>query len=114
MRATTSPQQMAEVLTAALAAGINHIETAPAYGPAEAFLGQALRQWRGSEPLVITSKLLPGIALEEGKIQLREILQRLGLERLDNLAVHGLNRPEHLDWALRGAGAELLRWALAE
>ena len=114
MRATTSPQQMAEVLAAALAAGINHIETAPAYGPAEAFLGQALSQWRGSEPLVITSKLLPGITLEEGKAQLRGILQRLGLERLDNLAVHGLNRPEHLDWALRGAGAELLRWALAE
>ena len=60
MRATTSPQQMAEVLAAARAAGINHIETAPAYGPAEAFLGQALSQWRGSEPLVITSKLLPG------------------------------------------------------
>ena len=66
MRATTSPQQMAEVLAAARAAGINHIETAPAYGPAEAFLGQALSQWRESEPLVITSKLLPGLALEEG------------------------------------------------
>ncbi len=114
MRATTSPQQMAEVLAAALAAGINHIETAPAYGPAEAFLGQALSQWSGLEPLAITSKLLPGIELEEGKAQLRGILQRLGLQRLDNLAVHGLNRPEHLDWALRGDGAELLRWALAE
>ena len=117
MRATTSPQQMAEVLDAALAAGINHIETAPAYGPAEAFLGEALsarRQRHGPEELVITSKLLPEIAFEDGKTQLLGILQRLGLTRLDNLAVHGLNRPDHLDWALKGAGAELLQWALGE
>ena len=33
MRAVESPQQMATVLQAALAAGIRHIETAPAYGP---------------------------------------------------------------------------------
>jgi aryl-alcohol dehydrogenase-like predicted oxidoreductase len=34
---------MAAVLTAALEAGIWHMATAPAYGPAERFLGQALR-----------------------------------------------------------------------
>ena len=113
MRATSSPQQMAEVLDAALAAGINHIETAPAYGPAEAFLGQALRS-RPPGELVLTSKLLPGISLEEGQTQLRGILQRLGVQQLDNLAVHGLNRREHLDWALEGEGADLLQWALGE
>ena len=42
MRALGSPAQMEAVLRAALAAGINHLETAPAYGPAETFLGQAL------------------------------------------------------------------------
>ncbi|MHA3961129.1 aldo/keto reductase [Synechococcus sp. LTW-G] len=113
MRATSSPQQMAEVLDAALAAGINHIETAPAYGPAEAFLGQALRA-RPPGELVLTSKLLPGISLEEGQTQLRGILQRLGVQQLDNLAVHGLNRREHLDWALKGEGADLLQWAMGE
>ena len=113
MRATSSPQQMAEVLDAALAAGINHVETAPAYGPAEAFLGQALRE-RPPGELVLTSKLLPGISLEEGQTQLRGILQRLGVQQLDNLAVHGLNRREHLDWALEGEGADLLQWALGE
>ena len=119
MRATGSAAQMASVLQAAVAAGINHIETAPAYGPAESFLGLALGDLRQQEPelaadLVITSKLLPGLSLEEGQQQLRQILQRLGLPRLHNLAVHGLNRAEHLEWALRGEGSTLLEWAQAE
>jgi predicted aldo/keto reductase-like oxidoreductase len=119
MRATGSPGQMAAVLEAALAAGINHLETAPAYGPAERYLGQALRALRERDParhgqLVLTSKLLPGVELNDGKQQLRAILERLGVPQLHNLAVHGLNRPEHLSWALQGPGAELLRWALGE
>ncbi|MEX1323743.1 MAG: aldo/keto reductase [Synechococcaceae cyanobacterium] len=119
MRALASTARMEAVLRAALAAGINHLETAPAYGPAETFLGQGLARltaeglgpqdgWR------ITSKLLPLCELADGRRQLRGILARLGIPRLDSLAVHGLNRPEHLHWATRGAGAELLAWALGE
>lgn len=63
---------------------------------------------------MITSKLLPGVPLEQGQLQLRDCLARLGVKRLDNLAVHGLNLPEHLGWALGGEGSELLRWALGE
>jgi len=119
MRALDSPQQMAAVLAAALAAGINHLETAPAYGPAERFLGRALRRLADQDPrqhadLVLTSKLLPGPDLVEGQSQLRAILERLSIPQLDNLAVHGLNRPEHLEWATNGSGAELLAWALGE
>jgi uncharacterized protein len=119
MRAVESAPQMAAVLEAALAAGIRHIETAPAYGPAETYLGQALRALAARDPaaqaeLVLTSKLLPGPDLADAQQQLRGILERLGVARLDNLAVHGLNRPEHLHWALQGPGAELLAWALGE
>jgi predicted aldo/keto reductase-like oxidoreductase len=115
MRAVDSATQMAAVVQAALAAGINHLETAPAYGPAEAHLGVALRQLAlPRERLLLTSKLLPGVDLATGQAQLQSSLQRLGLGRLDNLAVHGLNRPEHLDWALQGDGAALLSWAQAE
>jgi predicted aldo/keto reductase-like oxidoreductase len=119
MRALGSAGQMAAVLQAALEAGINHIETAPAYGPAETFLGQALVALAERDPprhraLVLTSKILPGPDLPAGQEQLRACLARLGIERLDNLAVHGLNRPEHLEWALRGAGADLLAWATGE
>ncbi|MFM7653032.1 MAG: aldo/keto reductase, partial [Vulcanococcus sp.] len=113
MRALESPQQMAAVLQGALEAGINHIETAPAYGPAERFLGHALQGLAVRDPaahagLVLTSKLLPGPELAKGKAQLQGILERLGIPRLDNLAVHGLNRPEHLAWATAGPGRELL------
>jgi len=119
MRALDSPGQMQAVLDAAVAAGIRHVETAPAYGPAEAFLGQALQRLQARDPisraaLVITSKLLPGLGWREGQEQLLALLRRLAIPRLDNLAVHGLNRPEHLDWALRGEGRELLAWAEGE
>ena len=119
MRALASPAQMQEVLEAAVSAGINHLETAPAYGPAEEFLGTALQTCREAELAprdgwVITSKVLPGVELEQGKRQLLACLQRLGMPRIDNWAVHGLNRPEHLAWALHGDGKELLQWARGE
>jgi len=119
MRALENPEQMEAVLRAALKAGINHIETAPAYGPAESFLGQALAALHGEglEPpggWLITSKVLPGADLEAGQQQVRAIVQRLGKAPLTSLAVHGLNRPEHLAWALQGPGAELLAWAQGE
>jgi len=119
MRALGSPTQMEAVLRAALAAGINHLETAPAYGPAETFLGQGLAALQRdnlgpSDGWLITSKLLPGPDLATGQGQLRSILARLGVAQLTNLAVHGLNRPEHLKWALKGPGADLLTWAKDE
>ena len=119
MRALDHPDQMEAVLTAALAAGINHLETAPAYGPAEAFLGQALNRLASRDPtarrrLVITSKLLPGPSLEEGLRQLRASLTRLGISRLHNLALHGLNTAEQLAWALQGPGSMLLERAVGD
>ena len=119
MRALDGPEAMAAVLEAALAAGINHLETAPAYGPAERFLGQALAALARQDPaaraeLVLTSKLLPGVDVASGREQLRACLARLGVERLDNLAVHGLNTEAHRAWALEGEGAELLSWAVGE
>ena len=119
MRAVDSPAQMEAVLRSALAAGINHLETAPAYGPAENFLSTALHRLHqeGAAPTggwLITSKLLPGSDLASGQRQLRAILERLGIQQLTSLAIHGLNRADHLAWALNGPGTELLAWAQAE
>ena len=115
MRAVDSSDQMSEVLETAAQIGINHIETASAYGPAEAFIGDALmhRCRRPAGGWVITSKLLPGLTLLEGQRQLDGMLRRLGISQLDNLAVHGINLPNHLDWALTGEGAALLDWAVS-
>ena len=40
MRALKDREQMVAVVQAAHAAGINHLEPAPAYGPAETFWGR--------------------------------------------------------------------------
>jgi predicted aldo/keto reductase-like oxidoreductase len=110
---------MEAVLRAAVAAGLNHIETAAAYGPAETFLGQGLTRLQGEGVVpeggwLITSKVLPGSDLPTAQEQLRAMLRRLGVARLDGLAVHGINRSEHLDWALSGPGAAFLAWATGE
>ena len=119
MRAVDSQAQMQAVVDAAVDAGINHLETAPAYGPAETFLGQALRHLADQMPLerqaiVLTSKLLPGGTIQEGRQVVQASLQRLGVASMDNLAVHGLNTPEHLAWALHGPGSDLLDSLVAE
>ncbi len=119
MRSIQSSDQMYSVVKAACSIGINHIETASSYGPSERFLGDALKRLKDKdlEPTggwVITSKLLPGSSLVEGKRQLHQLLTNLGISKLDNLAVHGLNLPEHLEWALNGEGAKLLEWAQTE
>jgi len=119
MRAIDSAAQMEAVLRAAVAAGLNHIETAAAYGPAETFLGQGLTRLQGEGVVpeggwLITSKVLPGSDLPTAQEQLRAMLRRLGVARLDGLAVHGINRSEHLNWALSGPGAAFLAWATGE
>ena len=113
MRALKDREQMVAVVRAAHAAGINHLETAPAYGPAEVFLGQSLDQLeqQGIAPeggWLITSKLLPSLSFEQGQRALSACLERLGRPFLHGLAVHGLNRAEHLHWAIDGEGARLL------
>ncbi|QEY33255.1 aldo/keto reductase [Synechococcus sp. RSCCF101] len=117
MRCLEGPEQMDAVLRAALEAGINHLETAPAYGSAEEDLGRALARLEsdGLEPSGgwrITSKILPGCSVSQGLAQLERSLAHLGQRRLSHWAVHGLNLPHHLDWALKGDGAVLLREAL--
>tara|TARA_Y100001968_G_scaffold292816_1_gene298306 strand:+ start:8895 stop:9968 length:1074 start_codon:yes stop_codon:yes gene_type:complete len=119
MRAISSPQQMYDVVEAAFFAGINHIETSPVYGPAEEFLGEALQslQQKAIYPeggLVVTSKILPGVSFKEGKTKIKNMLSRLSLSRIDNLAIHGINLEDHLHWTLNGEGADLLKWAEEE
>ncbi len=119
MRAIESIEQMYLVAKEACLAGINHIETAPAYGPAEFFLGESLKKLKadGIKPegnWIITSKILPEIGISDGKTQIKGILKRLGIQKIHNLAIHGLNLPKHLDWALKGEGAKLLKWAKNE
>ncbi len=119
MRALKSPEAMYLVVKAALEIGINHLETAPLYGPAESYLGKAIKKLarEGLQPnggWIITTKILPGVGLQEGKLQIKNMLSRLGVSKLENLAIHGLNLTDHLEWSINGAGSELLKWAKGE
>ncbi|MEL7512580.1 MAG: aldo/keto reductase [Cyanobacteria bacterium J06554_3] len=92
------------VIAAALATGINHIETAPAYGASERYLGQAFRdltvaEGAGREQLTITSKLTPTLRALEVEAAIVRSLTDLGTPYLDCLAIHGINTAEHLAWA---------------
>ncbi|MFK8183176.1 MAG: aldo/keto reductase [Phormidesmis sp.] len=88
-----------QVVSAAIAQGINHIETAPAYGASEQYIGQALQTLSvPREQFVLTTKLTPTLSADDIAPAIERSLVRLGLHHIDSLAIHGINTPEHLDW----------------
>lgn len=101
MRCLQSPEALAAVLDRAIALGINHVETARGYGNSEVFLGRAIAAGGWRDRLVLTTKFLPGAAAAELDRQIDESLTRLQVDHLDCVAVHGVNRADHLQW-LRG------------
>ncbi len=90
------------VITAAIAQGINHIETAPAYGQSERYVGKALERIlavgaASRDQLTVTSKIAPTTQKEDVEAAVRASLSRLGIDYLDCLAIHGINTQTHLD-----------------
>lgn len=93
------------VIAAAIAHGINHIETAPAYGPSEGYIAQALAALTTQSQvtrsrITLTSKLTPTLSAEHVEPAIKASLTRLGVSYLDCLAIHGINTSEHLDWTM--------------
>lgn len=79
--------------------GINHLETAQAYGQSERYLGRALSQLLAPrDQLYLTTKILPTPDPEAMARAIDASLGRLGVDYLDCLAIHGLNTQEHLAW----------------
>ena len=115
MRATESANKMYEIIKCAHNAGINHIETAPAYGNSETFIGEALNRLEKVENInktkwIITTKILPTGNINQLKRNFYSSLKKLNLKRVNNLAIHGINLSEHLDWALYGEGRKFINW----
>ncbi len=106
MRYLASQEIARETIQRAVERGINHLETARGYGNSERYLGAALKAGvgRSRDQLCITTKLSPTPEAHTLTRQLDESLQRLGVEYLDCLAIHGLNTTEHLDWVKRPDG----------
>ncbi|ELR99487.1 aldo/keto reductase [Gloeocapsa sp. PCC 73106] len=100
MRCLASKQEFQETVNAGIDAGINHLETARGYGKSEEYLGETLQAGLSlpREKLYITTKLTPTPNPEVMFNQIEESLNRLQLDYIDCLAIHGLNTWEHLAW----------------
>ncbi len=106
-----SQAQLSDTLNRAVAAGFHHIETARHYGSSERQLGWLLP--RIPDPRrILQSKVPPHPDPAQFEAELELSLERLGVERLDLLAIHGLNLPGHLEQTLRPEGclAVVRRW----
>ena len=117
MRATESLDKMYLIIKKAYQVGINHIETAASYGNAEVFIGNALDQLERKDKIskknwIITSKVLPKGDFNYLKYNFDNSLKNLKLKKINNLAIHGLNLKQHLDWALLGEGKKFIKWII--
>lgn len=117
MRCLASEQVAKETVQTAIALGINHLETARGYGKSEQFLGAVLDRGLGvpRSQVYITTKIPPTPDAASMERQIDESLQRLKLDYLDSLAIHGLNTWEHLTWVKAETGCmSAVRKAVAD
>ncbi len=83
--------------------GINHIETARGYGSSERQLGLVLPKFP-REKLIVQTKIAPCADPREFVRQFRESLDRMQLDYVDLLGLHGINTHELLWHSLRKNG----------
>lgn len=104
MRYLASEENAVETVCSAVAAGVNHLETARGYGNSDKYLGAALKTGLKRDRLYITTKISPTADSETMERYIDESLDRLDLDYLDGLAIHGINTQQHLDWVLAPDG----------
>ena len=100
MRYLASFENAHQTIEQALALGINHLETAKGYDKSEEYLGRALKAGL-SVPrtrLHVTTKIPATADADSMRRYIDESLERLQLDYLDCLGVHGLNTWQHLEW----------------
>ncbi len=98
-----SQANLRAILEKAVAAGFHHIETARHYGTSERQLGDLLREVPDPRRILQT-KVPPHEDSAQFEAELELSFERLRIERLDLLAIHGLNLPGHLEQTLRPGG----------
>lgn len=115
MRCLASQSVFNNTLETGISLGINHLETARGYGKSEQFLGHFLQQQTlvSRKELYITTKLTPTPDASLMTQWIDESLERLQLDYIDCVAIHGINTWEHLEWITQPNGCFLpLKWAL--
>lgn len=95
MRCLGSESVTRQTIERALDRGINHLETAQGYGPSERYLGATLAQLAVADRPYLTTKI-PPLPADQMWQAIGQSLDRLGLDSIDCLAIHGINTEEHL------------------
>ena len=98
-----SQANLLRTLQRAVDHGFHHVETARHYGSSERQLGWALPDTPDPHR-ILQSKVPPRDDPAEFEDLLSLTFDRLGCDRLELLAIHGINQPRHLDLALRSGG----------
>ena len=93
-----SEEKSFSILQTALEGGITALDTARAYGDSELVIGRFLKQWKGEQPAIITKvpalkgdnpKELEKFATES----VEQSLERLGVNKLESVMLHGAKDP---------------------
>lgn len=87
----------------AVEVGINHIETARAYGTSELQLGRILPTLP-REQLIVQTKVAPSADPKEFRLTFEQSLANLKLDYVDLLALHGINTSSLLHDSIRPGG----------
>lgn len=110
---SVSQETLESTVQAAARQGLHHLETARHYGSSERQIGWALPGT--PDPMrILQTKVPPREDPSAFEHELQLSFERLGVQRVDLLAIHGINLPEHLHWAIRPGGCldVVRRWQL--
>ncbi len=98
-----SNKQLRALIEQALSHGITHIETAHIYGSSERQLGTILPDLKRND-YILQTKILPCEDSEKFTANVKQSMKRLGVDRLDLLALHGINDHRSLWYSCRKNG----------
>ncbi len=96
-------KNLEEILRIAVKHGMHHLETARHYGTSELQLGWGLEKVADSNRILQT-KIPPRSDPQEFENELKLSFERLKSKKINLLAIHGINLPEHLEQTLRPCG----------
>ncbi len=96
-------KKVEKILDIANKSGFNHVETAQYYGTSEVQLGMGFKSLKVL-PRIIQTKIPPNKDTKIFENELIKSFERLQVEKIDLLAIHGINTSEHLYQSVRNGG----------
>jgi len=116
MRYLESEKNAIETTFKAVELGINHLETAKGYGKSELHIGAAFKSGLDlqRDRLIVTTKIPPTKDAGTMRQLIKESLQKLNLEYIDNFDIHGINTWDHVEMVKQPNGCmQAVREAMA-